>query len=207
MTCTGSRARSTFVSMRTELFVDLETGGLDVYRHPITEVAVLAVDGRVMLHRRVRVDDETSLDPEAVELNGYDSDLWRATAFSWGHVADELARIFDVEPQPVMVGHFVHFEHRFLAENMRRAGHDPALVPRTLVDTRALAHEHLGNAVDTGTLAWLAQVLGIRPRGPIHRATEDADLARRAYLRLRRAGPLRRTAWRARARWLGRTPR
>lgn len=203
----GPRARSTLTYMTTELFVDLETGGVDARRHPITEVAVLDVDGHIVLHRRVAVEEDDVLEPEAIDLNGYDPKLWRETASSWSSVADELAAIFDVEPQPIMVGHFVHFEYGFLREHMGRAGHDPNLVPRTLVDTRALAHEHLGSVLCTGALAFLVEILGLHPRGPIHRATEDADLARRAYLRLRRAGPLRRAAWRMRAWWLGRKSR
>lgn len=201
MTYARPRAASTLRPMRIEFFVDLETGGLDEQRDEITEVAVLGVDGAVLLHRRISIDPSAA-DPEALALNGYDDALWARTARPWPEVAAELAHLFDVRPRPMMVGHFIHFDHRFLAHKMRAAGFDE-VVPSILVDTRALAHEHLGDALCHGSLACLAQVLGV-PHGELHRATEDADVARRVYLRLRRAGPIKRLWWRARAWWMRR---
>lgn len=188
-----------------ELFLDLETGGVDEHRHAITEVAVFAADGTSLLHRRVELAEPAAAEPEALALNGYDPDLWARTARPWPEVAAELAELFSARPRPILVGHYPHFEHRFLCKHMRDAGYDPEeVVPRTLVDTRALAHEHLGDFLHRGSLAWIARVLGLEPRGPVHRASEDADLARRAYLCMRRAGPLKRIWWRARAWWIRR---
>lgn len=186
-------------TMSPEIFIDLETTGTDEHRHEITELAALDAQGRVLIHELVRVQRPDDADPEALALNGYDAKRWATYALAWSDVALRLKDLFDVNHRPVLVGHFVDFDRRFLERGFEAAGLDPSLVPFCVVDTYALAYEHLGATVGSCSLAKIAQVLGLTPRGTLHRAAEDADLARRVYLTLRRAGALERLWWRLRA--------
>jgi DNA polymerase III epsilon subunit-like protein len=185
--------------MNPELFIDLETTGTDERRHEITELAALDADGRILIHELVKVERPEDADPDALLLNGYDAERWRTHALPWSEVATRMKDLFDVDPRPILVGHFIDFDRRFLERRFEAVGLDPGLVPFGVVDTYALAHEHLGDSIGGCSLAKIVNVLGIAPHGALHRAAEDADLARRAYLMMRRAGVLERLWWRLRA--------
>lgn len=71
--------------MRDEriVFFDLETGGTDPLRHPIIQVAMIAVDGnwREIESAELKVHfDLATADPEALKINGWDSETWRSQA-------------------------------------------------------------------------------------------------------------------------------
>ncbi len=76
------------------VFFDLETGGLDPARHPITQIAALAVDGDLneidSFEAKVRFDICVA-DPEALRLNRYDPEIWKAEARPPLRVCDDLA--------------------------------------------------------------------------------------------------------------------
>lgn len=190
--------------MRPEIFIDLETTGTDDSRHEITELAALDADGRILIHELVKVERPEDADSEALLLNGYDPERWRTHALPWSEVATRMKDLFDVEPRPIMIGHFIDFDRRFLERRFEAIGLDSGLVPFDVVDTYALAYEHLGTSIGGCSLAKIVKVLGITPRGALHRASEDADLARRVYLTLRRAGVLERLWWRFRGWWIQR---
>ena len=184
-------------SMR-EIFIDLETTGLDPMTMEISELAALDISGNVLIHALVTVDRPEDADTEAMALNGYDANLWRERSRPWEDVALTTLELFQETPS-CLVGHFVEFDRRFLECRFAAVGIDPGAVPHHVVDTQALAHEHLGEFLASRSLAHVAKVLGIAPRGPVHRALEDADLARRVYLSLRRADDAKRHSWRERA--------
>jgi len=62
------------------VFFDIETGGLDALRHPITQLAAVAVDSQ--LHEldtfEVKIDfDRSKADPDALLKNSYDHAVWQ----------------------------------------------------------------------------------------------------------------------------------
>lgn len=63
------------------VFFDLETGGLDPSRHPITQMAAVAVDADLqeIEHFECKVDfDRTAADPQALSVGRYCPEIWAA---------------------------------------------------------------------------------------------------------------------------------
>lgn len=66
------------------VYIDLETGGLDIQRSPIIQIAAIATtEGQIVeeFERKVLFDFEKA-DPEALKLNSYDATLWDAAGIS-----------------------------------------------------------------------------------------------------------------------------
>lgn len=69
------------------VYFDLETGGLDRDKHPITQIAavVVAADGAELETWQAKVQfDEREADPKALEINHYDPKVWAAEAIPTG---------------------------------------------------------------------------------------------------------------------------
>lgn len=80
--------------MRT-IYFDLETGGLDPSRHPITQIAAIAVDEQLneLAAYEAKVDFDMDLaDPEALAVSSYSRDEWDKFSKPALHVCDELSR-------------------------------------------------------------------------------------------------------------------
>lgn len=65
------------------VFIDLETGGTDITRHPIIQIAAVAVGERfeelAAFESKVQFDKDTA-EPAALQLNHWDADVWRREA-------------------------------------------------------------------------------------------------------------------------------
>jgi DNA polymerase III epsilon subunit-like protein len=73
---------------------DLETGGLDPLRHPVVQVAMIALDGswREVDHLEVKVQfDVSKVDPEALARNSYDPEVWARLAVSEGSALQSIS--------------------------------------------------------------------------------------------------------------------
>lgn len=77
------------------VFFDLETGGLDKDKHPIIQLAAIAVDARTweeletfeaLLHF-----DERGADPRALALNHYDPERWKREGISAGEAMNKFS--------------------------------------------------------------------------------------------------------------------
>lgn len=76
------------------VFFDLETGGLDWTRHPITQIAAIAVDEQLneLGTFEAKVDfDIATADPKALEANNFDRAVWDREAQSVGRVCSEFS--------------------------------------------------------------------------------------------------------------------
>ena len=76
------------------VFFDLETGGLDKDKHPITQVAMVAVDAQTFEETgaytaRVLFDEATA-EREALDRNHYDAALWAKEGVSPAVVVDTI---------------------------------------------------------------------------------------------------------------------
>lgn len=77
------------------VFFDLETGGLDPARHPVIQIAAIAVDERLreLDTLEVKVDfDLASADPQALEKNSYNRVVWDKESRPALHVCGEFSR-------------------------------------------------------------------------------------------------------------------
>lgn len=80
--------------MGTIVILDLETGGLDACKHPLTQIAAIAVNANTFdviesFHRLVRFREDTA-DPEALAVNHYDPARWAAEGIHPETVSAEL---------------------------------------------------------------------------------------------------------------------
>lgn len=79
------------------VFLDLETGGLDPSRHPITQIAAIAVDERLneLETFEAKIDfDMAAADQEALLKNNFDREVWARESRPDMHVCNELSRFF-----------------------------------------------------------------------------------------------------------------
>lgn len=143
------------------VFVDIETGGLDPARHPIIQIAAIAVDAGLneldSFECKIKFSEE-DCEPEAIKANSYDAEIWKEKAVYPRRAFDELAeflrRYSDVElvsqrthkPYKVaqLVGHnAASFDGPFIQNGYRTHG---LFLPAafTVLDTlqRALWHFH-----------------------------------------------------------------
>lgn len=142
------------------VFFDLETGGLDPLKHPIIQIAAIAVDEQLneleTFERKVDFDLDLA-DKEALLKNSYDREVWDRESCPDVRVCDELTRFFkryaDVEmtskagkPYNVaqLIGHNAdRFDGPFLQNWYKRLNQFmPAAFSVMCTYQRALHHFH-----------------------------------------------------------------
>ena len=76
------------------LFYDLETGGLDFTKHPIIQIAAIAVDSELCeletFEIKVRFDESTA-DPNSLSANHYSAEVWNKQAVDASIAAKRFA--------------------------------------------------------------------------------------------------------------------
>lgn len=162
-------------------FVDVETTGLASWDRVITLGAIrlttasLAsgeVDIEVM---HLAFDPRKDCHPEAAAIHGYDDwDLRHQDLF-----AEHAENVWKfLHRSPIIVGHNIGFDARFLEREFRKAGCPP--ISRELVCTRE-AYLNAGHD-GSSSLDAVCRRVGIARSGVRHGALEDAWLAMLIYL-------------------------
>lgn len=159
-------------------FLDLETTGLDPKRHEIIDVyavqttpdanEIVAEAGSRILPRRI--DAAT---PRALEVNGYDPEVWAATARPWGEIWPIVRGLVE---GAVLVGSNPFFDLRFLLAATDREEYP--IIPPRLIDTIKMSrarHRGRRHGLDA-----ICERYGI-PYEDAHTARGDVFLALEAY--------------------------
>lgn len=184
-------------------FLDVETTGLDPKEHEIVEIAVVALNGSVLLDTKVKPVRIETAHPKALEVNGYNEADW-SDAPTFDEIKDD---VMEALKHRVVVAQNPNFDRSFVVEALDRVGVEKAYrkVKRHVVDTTTLAWEHLVPCgLDRLNLEAICEFLGVPlDRSVRHGALEDAQACRAAYLMMLRATEEQRFAWRQRARQLG----
>jgi len=155
------------------VFVDIETTGLDHYRHELLEVAAIEVDVRLnelrTFERKIRPEHIHTAHPKALEVNGYTEAEW-ANAHDVRSVMTELAPWID---GVVLFAHNIAFDWKFLSHNFKQLGLDPK--PILNVDTMSVADLLIAEGKYSGSrsLGTLCRHFGIVNQHA-HRALGDA---------------------------------
>lgn len=128
------------------VLIDFETGGLDKKKrlhsqnYPITEVAVLAING-VTLDEIVRYDNlikpydvKLIYDPEAARATGITKEMCEKDGVPLRKIVEDLCVVFGEAnlhkskiARPILVAHNWNFDRQFLQDIFRRAGVDLSL--------------------------------------------------------------------------------
>lgn len=77
------------------IFLDLETGGLDPARNPITQIGAIAVDADLneMESFEAKIDfDASKCDADALAMSSYDPAIWEQESKPAAHVIYDLTR-------------------------------------------------------------------------------------------------------------------
>jgi DNA polymerase III epsilon subunit-like protein len=184
---------------------DLETGGVEP-RHPDIQLAALVVDGDREVgafHARI-IFDVAACDPEALKMNSYDAELWKAEALPEHVVIAQFARFLDpyrsIERvskrtgRPYTIAKLAgHNAQRFDGPRLRAMfeRHDRFLPADTygVLDTwqRALWWFHETGAAPPKSfkLPDLCQYFGIEVPEGVHDARADVALTSQLIKRLR----------------------
>ena len=182
------------------VFLDTETTGLDPETHEIVEIAIVALDGSVLLNTKVKPVNIEAASPRALEVNGYNEADW-AGAPTFDEIKEDVMAALK---HKVIVGQNPQFDRNFVVEALSRCGVEKAYrkLKRHTIDTITLAWEHLVPCgLDRLNLGAECEFLGIPLEA--HQALADAQGCRAVYLMTLRATEEQRFAWRERARHLG----
>ena len=121
------------------IYVDLETAGLDPEQHPIIQIAGVAVNGELRELETIELKvkfDEREATPEALQKNSYDQELWEREGVSPPDAAKQFAAflrrhatvdMFSRDDRPYLVAQLVGhngaaFDGPFIHAWYRRLG-------------------------------------------------------------------------------------
>ena len=183
--------------------IDTETTGLDPKDQEILEIAIVALDGTVLLHTKVKPVNLASANEKALEINNYNEADWAdAPTF------DEIkGQVMEALKHKIIVGQNPQFDRGFIVEALNRCGVEKAYrkLSYHTIDTVTLAWEHLAPCgLNRLNLDAICDFLGVPlDREKRHGALADAQATRTVYLMILRATEEQRMAWWQRAKDLG----
>jgi len=176
--------------MKPRVFIDTETTGFDPEVHEVIEFA--ARKGDETLEFKVRPQHIETAQEEALEVNGYTEEAWVDAV----EMSEALPQIVAFLKGTVVVGHNPGFDMGFINKAVKDSEMEDVRLPYHLIDTVALAYEHLEPCgLWSFRLHNVCKFLGITNEGE-HTAMVDVERCRQVYLKLNRAGWLKRLWWR-----------
>lgn len=122
-------------------FIDTETTGLDADRHEIIEICILRRqegDCDRQWTWRVNPDHLYTASIRALQINGFDLEVWAETGLSQEEAARECAEV--LRAPGMIVAHNAAFDLRFLRAMMQKQNQAHHF-PDNVICTRSLAHQ------------------------------------------------------------------
>jgi len=145
----------------------------------IVEIAIVGQSGETLLERKIKPQHIETATQEALDINGYNADVWGKTGVFFGEIAEE---VFGLLENATIIGHRVAFDVGFIKYELGRAGirQDLRWLSYNTVDTATLIWHHLNRVLERNSLAAACKHLGISNDGA-HTALADARRAREVY--------------------------
>jgi len=170
------------------IFIDLETTGMDLGNHEITEIACLVVDPKTLkikkrFERKIMPEHLEIAVPKALELTGFAKKAWEKEARPAEEVIRELNKL---APKGMFIGWNISFDRSFLEKLAREKGMELNYDYHWL-DVSMLVYEEFfpGKKPKRLKLTDVCEVLGI-PRGKKHTAMADTKATLEVYRALRK---------------------
>lgn len=187
------------VHQRPIIFLDVETTHLKpgADAGEILEIAIIDLSGTTLLHEKIAPEHIETAQQEALDINGFDPDVWGKEAVSFVKVAEEVARLMSGS---IIIGQVPSFDRGFVLHELQRLGVDAGGISYHMVDTSTLIWEHLTPPCGSVSLGWGCRALAISNDGA-HTALADVRRCREVYLKLTRATWAHRLWWRLAALW------
>lgn len=168
-------------------FVDVETTGLDPRVNDIVDLAVITVDQDSIeeLHRyntRVMPPTDTVVHEKAVEVNGFDREVWQK---SNALPLETAMKVFsEVTREAIMVAHNITFDWSFIEEAFRKTGIDNHMDYHR-IDMFTLAWSKLyWTNIQRFNLKHICEYIGIGEEPEPHRAINGAEKILQVYREL-----------------------
>tara|TARA_R110002110_G_scaffold13582_2_gene64734 strand:- start:619 stop:1167 length:549 start_codon:yes stop_codon:yes gene_type:complete len=162
-------------------FIDTETTGLSSKRHEITEICILKRQpGEVDRQWTWRVNPEHlyTASVYALNLNGFDFELWAETGLSQAEAAKECAEI--LQAPGIIVAHNAQFDLKFLRSMMHQQN-QPFSFPDSVVCTRSLSDQlKIITGWKSSSMDSIRGYLGWSTEGA-HTASKDVDDLAKLY--------------------------
>jgi DNA polymerase-3 subunit epsilon len=165
------------------VFIDLETTGVDMTKHEITEIACLVVDPKTLkikkrFERKIIPEHLELADPKALELTGFSKKIWEKEARPAGEVLKDLNKL---APGGMFIGWNISFDRPFLEKLVREKGMTLNFDYHWL-DVLPLVYEKFFSDKKPKKLKLTAacEVLNI-PRGKKHTAMADTKATFEVY--------------------------
>ncbi|MCC6619799.1 MAG: 3'-5' exonuclease [Deltaproteobacteria bacterium] len=157
--------------------IDCETTGLDPKVDRIIEVAIIHMQGGVVLDRwSSLVDPEQVVSEEVIKITGIDPQALAVAPRFSALAAEVHARLSD----RVFIAYNLAFDRAFLTQELERAGRE--LPARTFLDPLVFVRE-LHKSETSKRLTAIAAKLGV-PLSNAHRAADDAEAAGHVLFKL-----------------------
>ena len=165
-------------------FVDLETTGLDPFKHEIIEIGVVIYDAGTgtltEFGKKIRPMNIEAADPKALEINGYSEEEWKK-ALPLKAVLQELASRCD---GAYFMAYNATFDWSFLEVAYEKARMtNPFHYHRLCIMSMAWA-KIPKSKVEGYSLKTVCAYLGITPEPKMHRAVNGATKAMEVYMAL-----------------------
>ena len=174
--------------------IDVETTGLSPEWHEIISFCGIKYNAKTrretMFSCKFKPRRPETIDPKAVEVNGYNEK-------DWENASDPRETVHQIKSflnGCTVIGHNVSFDIKFLSAFFSQMGTHPPLIYRH-IDTVTLAHEHLVPCgLQSLSMDSIRDFMGY-PRNPYHSARQDAKDCYKLYNSLSRAGSMKRLYW------------
>ncbi len=106
---------------RKLVFIDLETTGLDIFKHEIVEIGILVVDGRTLkitnrYHARIKPKHLKTADPESLKISGYSEKKWEKAR----DIKEVLEEVVTLASDAMVAGWKVDFDWYMLDKYLKK---------------------------------------------------------------------------------------
>lgn len=152
------------------LLADVETGGFEPAKNPVTELCFHVYDNSCKYidsySSRIRVYNNLVIDKKVSEITGLTSSILESTGKPFKAVVDESTAFIKKHTpshydRPIFVAHNVLFDYNFIADLFYRAGSDfKGLVKESVICTMALS-KLFDNTKETFNLNAVCKAFGV----------------------------------------------
>ena len=174
-------------SERPIAITDLETTGLDPWRHEIIELGLVLADPRTLdilttLNLRITPKRLEDADPKALEVNGFAEDGWRDAL----PLEEAFKRYAEATKEAVFMAYNATFDWPFISRAFSQTGMKNEMDYHRL-DLLSLAYAALKDSgIERFRLSEIAKFLGLEEEPLPHRAVNGAMLAYEVYKKISR---------------------
>lgn len=176
--------------MKRLVFLDCETTHIEPGDDAgeIIELGIVGENGETLLDRKILPRHIETASEEALEINGYDADLWTKEGVYFDEIAEE---VFELVEDSLIVGQHITFDTEFLRYEFKRIKLDANIdrLSYDVIDIASIIFHCLVPPLEKCSMYLACEHFGISNEGS-HRALPDARRAWEVYMKLEEMKPM-----------------